>query len=341
MTTQEYYLPQAAGIKSIAFRESLVRPPKPHEVLVKIHAVSLNYRDIIVANGQYPGQKPEVVPCSDMAGEVIFIGEDIKKWKIGDRVCANFSPDHIDGEPTVESLDSSLGGQQDGVLTQYKNLPAHSLVLIPEKLSYEEAATLPCAALTAWNAFQGPRPLKGGDTVLVQGTGGVSIFGLQLANAMGADVIVTSSSNEKLDFAKRLGAKHLVNYKQTPDWDVEVKKITNGRGVDHIIEVGGPGTLVKSVKSARLGGWIHNIGFVGGPAGDLSGLTREMLFNNLTLRSVLIGSRRQFEDMLRLIETHDIKPVVNSVFAFTEVKQAYEHLLSQKHIGKVVIRVQN
>jgi len=338
-TTREYRLPKADGFHNLTLQEASIRTPKSTEVLVKVHAVSLQYRDLIVAKGQYPlGQKDNVVPGSDMAGEIIAVGDDVKDWKVGDRVCSNFAVDHIHGDVTEEIKLTGLGAPIDGVLTEYKLLPAHALVAIPEHLSYEEASTLPCAAVTAYNALMGPVPLKGGDTVLVQGTGGVSIFGLQLAVASGATVIATSSSDEKLKIAAKLGAKHLINYKKTPDWEKEVLKVTGGKGVDHVIEVGGPGTLMKSIECVRYAGSINVIGFVAG-GGDVSSLPVQVLGKAVILRGILIGSRSQFEDMNKLIVAAGIKPVVDKVFNFEDARAAYEYLESQKHVGKVVIKV--
>ncbi|KIP06634.1 hypothetical protein PHLGIDRAFT_72382, partial [Phlebiopsis gigantea 11061_1 CR5-6] len=331
------------GIHNLTVREFSVPQPKATEVLVKIHAASLNvrrFRDLIIANGTYPAAKNEgLVPCSDMAGEVVAVGDAVAKWAVGDRVSANFNINHIFGDLTSENKDTALGGGIDGVLTEYRVFPSESLVRIPEHLSYEEASTLACAAVTAYNALLGPIPLKGGDWVLIQGTGGVSIFGLQLAAASGANVIATSSSDDKLEIAKKLGATHVINYKKTPDWEKEVLKITGGRGVDHIIEVGGPGTLNKSLESVRIGGSVHVIGFVAGRDADASQLPLQVLFKAATLRGILIGSRTQFEDMNRLIDARQIKPVVDSVFAFEQAQDAYAHLASQKHVGKVVIKV--
>ncbi|KAI8990390.1 NAD-P-binding protein [Trametes punicea] len=273
-----------------------------------------------------------------MAGEIIALGEEVKGWKVGDRVCSNFATDHIYGDPTEESKATGLGAPIDGVLTEYKVLPAHALVRIPEHLSYEEASTLPCAALTAYNALLGPNPLKGGDTVLVQGTGGVSIFGLQLAVASGATVIATSSSDEKLAVAKKLGAAYTINYKKTPNWDEEVLKITNGRGVDYVIEVGGPGTIMKSLNCVRYGGTVSVIGFVAGQA-DVSQLPVQVISKAILVRGILIGSRAQFEDMNRLISAVRLRPVIDRVFTFEEARKAYEYQESQQHVGKVVIKV--
>ncbi|KAH9894770.1 NAD-P-binding protein [Cubamyces lactineus] len=339
LRTREYRIPKADGFQSLTLTEAPIPQLKATEVLIKVHAVSLQYRDLIIARGKYPRpQKDNLIPCSDMAGEIVALGAEIKGWNLGDRVSSNFAVDHIFGDATDEIKATSLGGPIDGVLTEYKAIPAHALVRFPEHLSYEEASTLPCAAVTAYNALLGPCPLKGGDTVLVQGTGGVSIFALQLAVASGATVIVTSSSDIKLNIAKKLGAAHTINYTQTPNWDEEVLKITGGRGVDRIIEVGGPGTLMKSVNAVRCGGSIGLIGFVAGPA-DVSMLPVEVIIKTILLRGILIGSRTQFEDMNKLISTAKLKPVVDKVFRFEEAREAYEYLASQKHVGKIVIKV--
>ncbi|OCH90148.1 NAD(P)-binding protein [Obba rivulosa] len=338
-TTREYRVPKTDGIHNLTLQEAKLPPIKSSDVLVKIHAVSLQYRDLTVVKGTYPlGQKENPVPCSDMAGEILAIGDAVKGWKVGDRVCANFAIDHVFGDVDEGIKWTGLGAPIDGVLTDYKVLPAHCLVHVPEHLSYEEASCLPCAALTAYNALMGPTPLKGGDTILVQGTGGVSIFGLQFAVASGATVIATSSSDEKLQIAKKLGAKHLINYKKSPDWEKEVLKITGGRGVDHIIEVGGPGTLKRSMMAVRYAGWVHVIGFVA-RTGDVSDVPMMALGKAAMLRGILIGSRAQFEAMNRLISANGIRPVIDKVFTFEEARKAYEYLESQKHVGKVVIKV--
>ncbi|KAL1943205.1 hypothetical protein VTO73DRAFT_4280 [Trametes versicolor] len=337
--TREYRLPKVDGFHNLTLTEAPIPKLKATEVLVKVHAVSLQYRDLIVAKGTYPlGQKENVVPGSDLAGEIVALGPEVSGWAVGERVSSNFATDHVFGDPTPENKATGLGAPIDGVLTEYKVLPAHALVRIPEHLSYEEASTLPCAAVTAYNALLGPNPLKGGDVVLVQGTGGVSIFGLQLAVASGATVIATSSSDEKLKIAKSLGAAYTINYKTTPNWDEEALKITNGRGVDHVLEVGGPGTLMKSVNAVRYGGTISVIGFVAGQA-DVSELPIKVLSKGAIVRGILIGSRTQFEDMNRLITAVKLKPVVDKVFAFEDLRKAYEYQDSQQHVGKVVVKV--
>jgi len=339
---RQYFLPKFDGIHNLTIREAPVRQPKTGEVLVKIHAVSLNFRDLAIITSQYAVPSPEnVIPVSDMAGEIIAIGEGVKPehFKVGDRVSANFTQDHIDGDLTPETRGTALGGSLDGVLAEFQTFPAYSLVKVPEHLSYEEASTLPCAGVTAYNALHGPIPIKAGDYVLIQGTGGVSIFALQWAAASGATVIATSSSDEKLQIAKKLGAKHLINYKKTPDWEKEVLKITNGEGVHHVIEVGGAGTLDKSLSCIRIAGWVHVIGFLAGGDADLSNVPVKTLFQAANVRGILIGSRKQFEDMNRLISGQQIRPVVDKVFTFEQAKEAYEYLASQKHVGKVVIKV--
>ncbi|KZT64900.1 NAD(P)-binding protein [Daedalea quercina L-15889] len=338
-TTREYRLPKVDGFHNLTLKEASIPPPKSTEVLVKVHAVSLQYRDLMVATGQYPlGQKENLVPGSDLAGEILAVGDDVKGWAVGDKVCANFATDHIFGDVDDQIKGTGLGAPIDGVLTEYKVLPAHSLVKIPHGYSYIEASTLPCAAVTAYNALLSLNPLKGGDTVLVLGTGGVSIFALQFAVASGATVIATSSSDNKLAIAKKLGAAHLINYKKTPDWEKEVLRITGGRGVDHVIEVGGAGTINKSIASARFGGTVSVIGFVAG-AGDMSNLPGFILNRGVIVRGILIGSRVQFEAMIRLINATGLKPVVNKVFQFTDLRAGYEYLESQQHVGKVVIQV--
>ncbi|TCD62318.1 hypothetical protein EIP91_007058 [Steccherinum ochraceum] len=340
-TTREYRVPKAGSIDALILTHGTIPTPTANDVLVKIRAVSLNYRDLMLVLGKYPGAKQNPIPCSDAAGEVVAVGDRVTKWRPGDRVAANFSPAHLAGEITGEIQGQSLGANADGVLAEYRVFPAEGLVKIPDYLTFEQAATLPCAAVTAWNAFNGPVPLKGGDYVLVQGTGGVSVFAIQIAVALGATVITTSSSNEKLEVAKKLGSHYLINYKENVDWEKEVLKITGGKGVDHVIEVGGASTLLKSITATRYAGWIHNIGFLAGfdTSVSLADITGGLLFKGITFRGILVGSVAQFEDMNRLFASHKIQPVVDNVFEFEKAKEAYEHLQSQKHVGKVVIRV--
>ncbi|KAF9480687.1 NAD(P)-binding protein [Pholiota conissans] len=341
-TTRRYVLTELGSYKNLTLQEAPVPKLKANDVLVKIHAVSLQYRDLMIAGGKYPIAKrpPNLVPCSDSAGEVVAIGEEVQNWKVGDRVCANFATGHLYGPTNPAIQSTSLGGQAQGVLTEYRAFPSESLVAIPQYLSYEEASTLPCAALTAYNALNGPVPVKAGDSVLVLGTGGVSTFGLQFAVASGATVIATSSSDEKLKVFSKLGAKHVINYNKTPDWEQEVLKFTNGEGVNHVIEVGG-GTISKSVTSARFGsGQIHVIGFVAQGSGEPN-FVLSLIRSAVTFRGIQIGSVAQFKDMIRLMEANPevTKPLVNKVFPFDQAIDAYVYLESQKHVGKVVIKV--
>ncbi|KAJ7166888.1 alcohol dehydrogenase superfamily protein [Mycena filopes] len=262
-----------------------------------------------------------------MAGEVIAVGAHVPgtQWKIGDRVSANFMLDKLYEEHDASIIASALGGARQGVLTEYRSFPAHSLVAIPDHLSYEEAATLPCAALTAYNALLGGfEPLKAGDTVLVQGTGGVSIFALQFALASGATVIATSSSDAKLAVATKLGAAHVINYKTTPDWDQEVLRLTGGLGVDRVLEVTGNTTLQRSLNSVKIAGSVDLIGNLGGK-----------------IRGIFIGSVKQFKAMNKLLTANPTRtrPLVDKVFAFEEAKAAFAYLEAQGHVGKVVVRV--
>ncbi|KAK0184445.1 hypothetical protein F5146DRAFT_1106031 [Armillaria mellea] len=341
--TRSYYFPTRGSYRNLLLQTTPLPALRSTSVLVKVHAVSLQYRDLLVASGQYrlSSVQDDLVPCSDMAGEVITTGSEVTRWKVGDRVCANFSTDHLDGDVTAEIMNTSLGGGQHGVLTEYRAFPDYSLVKIPEHLSYEEASTLPCAALTAYNALLGPKPVEAGDTVLVLGTGGVSIFGLQLAVASGATVIATSSSDAKLEIARKLGAAHTINYNTTPDWDKEVLRLTEGRGVDHILEVGGPGTLEKSLAAVRYAGYIHIIGFVAQNPAVLGSVIGPCIGKAITLRGILIGSVAQFEAMNRLLcaRPEETRPVVDKAFMFEEAIEAYAYLESQNHVGKVVIRV--
>ncbi|KAK0184446.1 hypothetical protein F5146DRAFT_1106032 [Armillaria mellea] len=330
-TTRSYYFPTLGSYSNLALQTTPLPDLKSTDVLVKVQAVSLQYRDLMIASGHYPtGNLLEnLVPGCDMAGEVVAI------------VCANPSMEYLDGDVDADTLRMALGGGRHGVLTEYKAFPDQCLVRIPEHLSFEEASTLPCAALTAYNALMGPKPVKAGDTVLILGTGGVSIFGLQFAVASGATVIATSSSDTKLEITKKLGATHTINYKTTPDWEKEVLRLTNGRGVDHVLEVGGPGTLQKSIVAARFAGQAHMIGFVSQDAAELTNIVGLCISKGIILRGILIGSTAQFESMTRLLcaRPESTRPVVDKVFSFEEAINAYAYLESQKHVGKIVIRV--
>ncbi len=330
-----YRFPQANGIDTLELQEAPTPRPGPGQVLVRMRAASLNYRDLNVAAGRAArGSLPaNLVPLSDGAGEVAEVGAGVTRVQPGDRVAGIFMQNWIGGDIEPYHVDSSLGGSIDGVLAEYVLFDQDGLVHVPEHLSFEQAATLPCAAVTAWNALYAGRPLKTGDSVLVLGTGGVSIFALQLAHAAGARVIATSSSDDKLARAAALGASDGVNYRQHPDWQQQVLALTNGRGVDHVVEVGGGGTLSRSIEAARIGGQVHLIGVLTG--GEIN--PTPVLRRNLLLRGIYVGSRQMFEALNRAITLHRIEPVIDRSFDFIDAKAAYLHLQGRTHVGKVVI----
>ncbi|KAJ0141470.1 Acetylesterase [Fusarium oxysporum f. sp. albedinis] len=346
-TFKQYWLPEKKGFNSLQLRAVPKESPQLGQILVRIKAVSLNWRDGIVAIGTYPFPGPDALaPGSDGAGIVEAVGEGVTEWKEGDRVVANFTQEHIAGRLTRDVGLTQLGGEAQGLLGEYFIFPKTGVVKIPDYLSFEEASCLPCAALTAWNALYGLTPLRPGQTVLLQGTGGVSTFALQIAHAAGAKTIVTSSSDDKLAKAKDLGATYGINYNKTPDWAAEAMKITKGKGVDHIIEIGGTLTLQASFDAIGFNGQIHCIGHITNPdplgAGkDLRGPDAAFLALDrlCVVRGVVVGSREQLQDMLECFETNDIRPVIDRMFPFEKAREAYDHLWSSTHTGKVVIQV--
>ncbi len=334
-----YEIQSNAGIDAL----TLVDRPKPQpaagQVLIKVKATSLNYRDLLVAEGAYgAGQKYPLIPMSDGAGEVVAVGEGVTRVKVGDRVAAIFFQDWIYGSLTKETMKSDLGGGIDGMLAEYVVLNQDGLVKLPDHLSYAEGATLPCAAVTAWHALITKGNLSAGDSVLLLGTGGVSMFALQLAKINGARVIITSSSDEKLARARELGADQTINYKTTPDWEKQVYQLTNRIGVDHVVEVGGAGTLPKSLQAARIGGRISLIGVLSGRGNEIDPMS--ILFKSLAVQGIYVGSREMFEAMNQAIAQHELQPIIDRIFAFTEVKEAYSYLKSAAHFGKIVIQTE-
>jgi NADPH:quinone reductase-like Zn-dependent oxidoreductase len=325
------------GIENLVQVERAEPQPAAHEVVVKFHAASLNYRDLMFVKGVYnPKARLPAVPLSDGSGEVVATGANAKKWKIGDRVCPIFIQGWLEGSLSMEKRRTTLGaGDLDGVLREYGAFDENGLVRVPEHLSFEEAATLPCAAVTAWNALVVSGNLKAGDSVLTLGSGGVSVFALQFAKMHGARVIATSSSDKKLEKAKDLGADETINYKNTPEWDKEVLRLTNRMGVDHVVEVGGGGTLAKSLNSVRVGGHVAVIGILAGP-GDFD--PRSVLTKAVRMQGIFIGSRRMFEEMNSAIEGNRLKPVIDKTFAFQEVREALKYMESGSHFGKIVVR---
>jgi NADPH:quinone reductase-like Zn-dependent oxidoreductase len=328
------------GSTSLAGLQMVQRPePKPsaHQVLIRIRATSLNYRDHMIVTGQYFGGavNRDIIPLSDGAGEVVAIGDDVKRFKVGDRVAGTFFQVWKDGPRSFQP--PALGVPLDGVLAEYVALHEDGVVMLPPSLSFEEGASLPCAGVTAWNALMViGRPVRPGETVLCQGTGGVSTLALQFARAAGAQVIVTSSSDEKLERAKQLGASAGINYKKHPDWDKEVERITSGRGVDHIVEIGGAGTLARSYQALGFGGKVALIGFLAGN-GDAN--PYPLMMKGGTLHGVGVGNTKSFEDMNRAIQSNGIKPAIDKVFPFDQAPDAFRRLASGGFVGKIVISV--
>jgi NADPH:quinone reductase-like Zn-dependent oxidoreductase len=308
----------------------------PHDVRVRIRAVSLNYRDIVIARNAKARPAP-VVPVSDGAGEVIQLGSAVASRKLGDRVAGAFFPTWSEGELSDFHHANALGGGRDGMLAEEVVLPEAACVPIPEHLSFEEAATLPCAGVTAYHALFEAAALRPGDTVLVQGTGGVSIFALLLAKAAGASVVLTSQSPDKGERAKGLGADHVINYRENPKWGEAARAWTRDRGVDIAVEVGGPGTFDQSVAALRYGGTMSLLGILTGMQGEVN--TYAVFHKALRVAGVYVGSIRMFEALNRALSASRIRPVVDRTFAFDEARQAYEYLAAAKHFGKVVIRV--
>lgn len=309
---------------------------EPHEVRVRVRAASLNYRDLgMVRNA--PKRTAPVVPASDGAGEVVEVGAEVGRLAVGDRVAANFFPTWRDGPFLEEHHAQALGGSIDGMLAEEVVLPDPAWVKIPSYLSFEQAATLPCAGVTAWHALFEAAAVRPGSRVLVLGTGGVSIFALQLARAAGARVIATSSSAEKRARLERMGAERTIDYRQVPRWGDEVFAAAGGRGVDVAVEVGGAGTFDQSVRALRFGGTMSLLGVLEGVQGPIN--THAVFHRNLRVHGVYVGSVAMFEALLRALETSRIEPVIDRVFPFGEVRAAYEHLASGAHFGKVVVRV--
>ncbi|HLW69807.1 MAG TPA: NAD(P)-dependent alcohol dehydrogenase [Candidatus Binataceae bacterium] len=332
-----YEINEAKGIDSLKLTERATPKPGPGEVLMRVRAASLNYRDLAIVKGYLGGMlKLPVVPVSDGAGEVAEVGPGVTEWKKGDRVAAIFTQGWLAGPPFAGMYSTSLGGGIDGMLAEYVTLKATGLVRIPDYLSFEEAATLPCAAVTSWQALVTEGHLKPGDSVLVMGTGGVSIFALQFAKMYGAKIIATSSSDAKLERLRKMGAAEVINYKTTPNWDARVLELTDGAGVDHVVEIGGAGTLPKSINAVKTGGVVSLIGILSG-AGQIDPMP--LLFKNARVQGILVGSREMFEAMNRAMTVNQIHPVIDKVFPFYQAAEAYRHLESGAHFGKVCIAI--
>lgn len=325
------------SLDELRMREEADPRPQRGEVLVRVRAVSLNFRDLAMLRGRYPRKcVPGLIPVSDAAGEVVAVGEGVGAFKVGDRVIGAFHPRWFGGEMPSTIASDSYGAESDGWLCELKAISQEAVVPMPQALSFEEAATLPCAGLTAWTALAGPTPIRAGHTVLVQGSGGVSIFALQLARAVGATVIATTSSAAKADQLKALGAAEVVNYAEDPEWGRSVRALTGGRGVDRVVEVGGPGTIAQSLRAVALGGEIASIGFLSteNPGIDFF----QLKISGASFRNITVGDRTGLMDLTRAVAATGLKPIIDRVFDFEEAREAFSHLESGSHVGKVVIR---
>ncbi len=326
------------GIDNLSLVERDEPKPQANEVLIKLRAASLNFRALMMVKGAYnPKLKTPLVPLSDGAGEVVAVGESVTKWKEGDRVCPTFFQGWTDGAIDFKKAKTTLGGDLDGCLREFGLFSENGLVKIPDDLSFEEAATLPCAAVTAYHALFTSGCLMADDTVLLQGTGGVSIFAMQFANAHGCRTIITSSDNEKLKRAKELGASEIINYKERDDWDKAVLELTERQGVEQIVEVGGAATMQKSLNAVKMGGHIAVIGVLAG-RGDFD--VRSILMKSVKMHGIFVGSRQMFERMNQMICQHThFKPVIDKVFEFEAAREAFKYMESAAHFGKIVIKI--
>jgi NADPH:quinone reductase-like Zn-dependent oxidoreductase len=337
-TQQQYRLVRTGQAYRLEMRDAAVQLPAANEVLVRVRAASLNRRDVFVMKGLYPmAPRESLVPLSDGAGEVVAVGSGVKRFRVGDHVAAIFFQNWLSGRPGPGGPGAALGGDLDGMLSQYVTLNEQGLVTLPAHLSFEEGATLPCAGVTAWNGLVTRGRMQSGDYVLLEGTGGVSVLGLEFAVAAGAKPIITSSSDEKLARAKSLGAVATVNYKTNPDWDKQVRAATGGAGVLQVLEVGGKDTLPHAIASLAPGGHIALIGGLGGFGGDVPVMA--LLGTNVTASGIYVGSRENFEAMNTFIAQHKLHPVVDKVFDFKDAQAAFDTMEADNFFGKIVIRL--
>ncbi len=333
---KQIQLSKPGGLENLKLTDTENPSLKDNEVLLKVYASSLNYHDLMVALGLIPTEDKRV-PLSDAAGEILEVGKDVSKWAVGDKVMSMCFPNWVSGPPKYDLL-SFIGDNQDGYATELISIPESAITKIPNNLNFKEAATLPCAGLTAWRALVDEGRLKSGETVLVQGTGGVSVFALQLAKTFGATVIATSSSEEKLEKLKSLGADHLINYKTHPEWGKEVLKITNNEGVDHVVEVGGAGTFSESVRCTKLAGHIALIGVLSGPSVSEIILPRIFL-KQIRLSGIAMANQDSQIAMIDYLEKNEIKPEISDSFDLKDLGAAFQHQIDNKHFGKISIDI--
>lgn len=330
---------RSPGIDGIRIEEVSKPEPGPGEVLVRMHAASLNFRDLVVLAGGYGSaqKKADLILLSDGAGEVVALGEGVREFHVGDRITTVYFQDWIGGRPTAERLASGLSAHLDGIACEYRALPVHGVMRAPDHLDWVEAATLPCAALTAWSAVVAEAYTRSGDVVVTQGTGGVSLFALQFARMAGARVIATSSSEPKLARLAELGCSETINYRSTPEWGKRVRELTGGTGADLVVEIGGAGTLKQSMFAVRPGGTIALIGVVSGTKTELN--LGPVVTSSMRLIGITVGNRDRYGEMIRAIELHKMHPVVDHTFPFDQISQALSYLQSGQHIGKVCIEM--
>ena len=327
---------QEFGIENLTLADRPDPQPGHGQIAIRVKATSLNYRDLMtVKYGGMRGLNLPLIPLSDGAGEVVAVGEGVTRVKPGDRVAGIFFQNWLAGGPDASHGASALGGAVDGMWAELVVLNEDGVVTIPDYMTYEDAATLPCAAVTAWQSMVTRGEMKAGDTILILGTGGVSIFALQFAKAAGVRTIITSSSDEKLERATQLGASAVINYKTTPEWGKKVLELTDGMGVDQVVEVAGAGTLVQSMEATRVGGFIGLIGILAGTDGEVNPIP--VLMKSLRLQGVYVGSRQMFEDMNTAMAVNQIKPVIDRVYPFEEAQEALKLMDSATHFGKIVI----
>jgi NADPH:quinone reductase-like Zn-dependent oxidoreductase len=324
------------GLENLTLVEADLPQPRPGELLVRIRACSLNFRDVFLVQGKMPCADGRI-PLSDGAGEVIAVGNDVDEFKVGDNVVSTFYPHWLGGEMRPATKRDIPGEHIDGYASEYVRMPAHAFTKAPAGYAHVEAATLTCTGVTAWRGLVVCGQVKPGDTVLILGTGSVSLFALQFAKAAGARVIATSSSEEKLAQLERLGADAVINYRAVPDWGQKAKDLTDGRGVDHVIEVGGPGTLTQSITACRTGGHIALIGVLTGFAGEVS--IPALFSNQIRMSGISIGSRADQEDMIRAITANRLKPVIDRCFPLQEIAPAFEYYESRQQFGKVCLEL--
>ena len=331
---KQMQLIKPGGLDNLRMVEVEAPPVRDNEILVKVAASSLNYHDLLVALGSIPTEDKRVL-LGDASGEVVEVGTSVSKWQVGDQIMSACFPKWIEGPPKREYL-SFIGDNEDGYATEYIALPETAVTKIPQGWTLPEAATLPCAGLTAWRALVDEGNLQAGETVLIQGTGGVSIFALQLAKSMGAKVVATSSSEEKLEKLKALGADELINYKETPEWGKEVKIKTHNEGVDHVVEVGGGGTFSQSVTATKLGGHIAMIGVLSGPSAE-NVILPKIFLKQIRTSGIAMGNHQSQIAMVEYMENSDIKPIISDTFDLAELANAFKHQMENKHFGKISI----